>query len=409
MQAALVDVDGVHAALGSGEQRQELVERVGLDVGRRRAHAQRGADLLGLAARQRERLLHGRPPLLEAGLVDVLEQLDVHETGADLDGGVRARRQQIDLAALLRQLRLEGGDGFVGRPELRAERAPLPPRDDGRHDAVPSSPAACFVRFAAKYSSARLVLVCCSPWRSTPRSTRKWRTLTMVSVRSAGRALGGELQDAAAVGVEPHLEDELVGELRRRERDLEHEDGPEDREIVQLEPLRRVRLVEGALLLVERLAHRRLGQAHQLGRRPVGDALVGRRADEAAGHGVHLDAESVQAPQLVRDVVGPHRPQLDDRVRAFALDPAGADHHARLVQRQVGRVEERHQPDLALERIDVQLLDRRAVALGRYGQLQLDALRALDELEQLEQLVGVEADLPQIFAHGLPRFAGWWD
>ena len=118
-----------------------------------------------------------------------------------------------------------------------------------------------------KNSRARFVLVCCSPWRSTPRSIRYSRTLVKTSKRSGRRALGGELEDAAAVRVEPQLGDELVGELWRRESHLEHEDRPEDREVVELEALRGVCRVEGALVLVEHLADRRLPEADQLGLR----------------------------------------------------------------------------------------------------------------------------------------------
>ena len=65
--------------------------------------------------------------------------------------------------------------------------------------------------------------------------------------------------------------------------------------------------------------------------------------------------------QLVGKVGGHDRAQLHHRVGALALDAAGAHHDAGLVEGEVRRVEEGDQPDLPVERIDAERLDRRAV------------------------------------------------
>ena len=74
-----------------------------------------------------------------------------------------------------------------------------------------------------------------------------------------------------------------------------------------------------------------------------------------------------------------HGPQLHDRVVALLLHPAGAGHDALLVQRQVRGVEEEHLPDLRVERVHAERLDRRALIGLRHGQLQLDAVGVVNE------------------------------
>ena len=86
--------------------------------------------------------------------------------------------------------------------------------------------------------------------------------------------------------------------------------------------------------------------------------------------------------RLVGQLGGDDRPQLHDRVVALALDAAGADDDAVLVEREVGRVEEEDLADLRLERVEPERDDRRAVVRLGHGQLQLDAVRVLDQLEE---------------------------
>ena len=92
-------------------------------------------------------------------------------------------------------------------------------------------------------------------------------------------------------------------------------------------------------------------------------------------------------PQLLPELIGHDRSQLDDRIAVLTLTPPGPDHDAGVVQRQLGRVEEEDLPHLRVERIDAQ---RRAGAgPGGLGQreLQLDAVGTLDEREDLGQFL----------------------
>ena len=75
------------------------------------------------------------------------------------------------------------------------------------------------------------------------------------------------------------------------------------------------------------------------------------RADEPAGQRVDLDAEGRGHAQLGRHVSRLDRPQLHDRVVALSLDPPGANNDARLVELQVGRLEEEDLADLSFERV----------------------------------------------------------
>ena len=113
-------------------------------------------------------------------------------------------------------------------------------------------------------------------------------------------------------------------------------------------------------------------------------------ADEPTRHGVDLDAEVRRLAELRRHVVGNDRPQLDDRIARFALDPPRPHHDALIVERQIGRVEEHDLANLGLEHIHAEGGDRRRVIGVRHGQLQLDAVGSLDQSEHLRQLLGGE-------------------
>ena len=167
--------------------------------------------------------------------------------------------------------------------------------------------------------------------------------------------------------------------------------GPEHREVIELEALRCVVDVEGALFLREQLGHpalpaERLFHLHRV------DVLRLHRtgADEATRHGVDLDAEARRLAELRRHVVGNDRPQLDDRVTRFTLYPPRPHHHALIVERQIGRVEEHDLANLGLEHIHAERGDGRSVISVRHGQLELDAVGSLDQPEHLRQLFGGE-------------------
>src|SRR5436190_10339148 len=100
-----------------------------------------------------------------------------------------------------------------------------------------------------------------------------------VALGEEGAALGGdleglcraalrrELEDARPVGIEPQLDHHLAREPGRRGLELEHEDGPQEREVLERDPLGRVLGEEGALLLGEQLAQRRGARGHVQHRR----------------------------------------------------------------------------------------------------------------------------------------------
>ena len=79
--------------------------------------------------------------------------------------------------------------------------------------------------------------------------------------------------------------------------------------------------VEGALLLGEDAADRRLSTRDRSNVRRVGLCLQRRGADVAARHGIDLDADVGGLPKLVREPVGVNRPELDDRIAGAPLDP----------------------------------------------------------------------------------------
>src|ERR671914_785658 len=201
------------------------------------------------------------------------------------------------------------------------------------------------------------------------------------------RAFGRQLEDPRPVRIQPQLGDRLAAELLGREVELEHEDRAEQGEVVELEPGRRMRRVEGALLLREQLAGRPLagdGAPHVV----LAEArLHRRRADVAAGHGVELDDHGRRPAQLLGDGVWRDRAQLDHRVVRAPLDASGADHDAGPVEREVRRVEEADHPDLRVERVHPERERRTPVILRGHGQFELDAVRAFGEREDLAQPV----------------------
>ena len=122
---ALVDAHGAHPAARSRELADELVEGVRLPVERRRGKAKGLEDRGHVGGRQGEAGLHHRPPLLEAVLVHLDEDLDVHEVGADLHV-VAGPGQEVELVAFLDPGWRERRERRVGGPEALPKGAPLP-------------------------------------------------------------------------------------------------------------------------------------------------------------------------------------------------------------------------------------------------------------------------------------------
>ena len=146
--------------------------------------------------------------------------------------------------------------------------------------------------------------------------------------RLGGRALGRELEDARVVRVEPHLGDELAAEALRRELELEHEDRAQDREVVELDALRRVLGVERPLLLREQLAQRPLAGHAPPGRRVPGVPFIDPEQTNPPGIASTSTPNAGERAQLGRELGGDDRPQLDDRVVALSLHPPRADDDA---------------------------------------------------------------------------------
>jgi hypothetical protein len=130
--APLVHLDGTDEAARPDDLVEELVQRERRSVEIRQVDPQRVLDRLDVGDAQREVRLEHRLPALEARGVDLAQGLDVHEATADLDG-LAVGGQEIELVALLDSRRLERRERLLGRPEVLAERAPLPARDDRRH------------------------------------------------------------------------------------------------------------------------------------------------------------------------------------------------------------------------------------------------------------------------------------
>ena len=113
-------------------------------------------------------------------------------------------------------------------------------------------------------------------------------------------------------------------------------------------PVRRVLGEERPLLLREQLAQRPLAQRRSSRTLAVARRALERcRADEAAGHRVHLDAEARRASAASGgSSAGTTGRSFTTESSPFPCDPPGAHDHARSFQRQVGRVEEEHLADL---------------------------------------------------------------
>ena len=165
-----------------------------------------------------------------------------------------------------------------------------------------------------------------------------------------------------------------------------------------------MRPIEGALLLGVELAQRALAEQHLAGRVGVGVALQPSRAHEPAGDRVDLDAEPAETPDVLADLLGVERAQLDYRIAGAPLDPARAHDDARLVEREVGRVEEHHLADLGIQRVEPELANRGALLGGGDGELELDRVRAAQEAHQLRELrVAQAGPCGGLGGHGSPR------
>jgi hypothetical protein len=88
----------------------------------------------------------------------------------------------------------------------------------------------------------------------------------------------------------------------------------------------------------------------------------------------------------MRHVAGNDQAQFDDRVVALPLDTACANDDTVLAEREIGRVEEEHLADLGIKRVEGERCDGRPLIRIRQGQLQLDAVGAFDERDQLLKL-----------------------
>ncbi len=104
---------------------EELVERVLGSVHGRRRFAQRLEHAGNVGGGNREFRLHDRRPLLEAVLVDLAQDLDVHQSVADLHG-VAFAADQVDLVALLDALGRQGGERALPRTEIQRRRCAIP-------------------------------------------------------------------------------------------------------------------------------------------------------------------------------------------------------------------------------------------------------------------------------------------
>jgi hypothetical protein len=80
--------------------------------------------------------------------------------------------------------------------------------------------------------------------------------------------------------------------------------------------------------------------------------------------------------------------KLHDGVGRLSLDTTGSHHHTVLVEQQVGRIEEDDLTDLSIERIHAQPGHRRPPVPIGHAELQLDAVGALEELQDRRDLLG---------------------
>ena len=172
-----------------------------------------------------------------------------------------------------------------------------------------------------------------------------------------------------------------------RELQLEDVDRTENRELVELDPLRRVAAKNARCSFEKSFL-----SLHSCFAASLTSGVLRVR---------FIDAEHTNPPGIAststtmlgesRNSCGKlgwnDRPELDDGVVAFLLDPAGAGDHALLIERQARRVEEVNLADLGLQRVHVERLDGRALIRLGNRQLQLHAVGVVHQAEQLAQLI----------------------
>ena len=124
--APLVHLDREQVGARVDDVAEQLIERV---LGSRERHvdAEHLEDRLDLSCVQREPGLQHRLPLLQPVLVDTLKLLHVHPTAAHLDRRVARDREQVEIVALLLDVRGQLTEKGLGVTEALAERPPLPP------------------------------------------------------------------------------------------------------------------------------------------------------------------------------------------------------------------------------------------------------------------------------------------
>src|SRR5215207_5141092 len=115
-----------------------------------------------------------------------------------------------------------------------------------------------------------------------------------------------------------------------------------------------MRLEERSLLLTERFADGAIASEDAANDLRTPRALERRRADEPAGHRIHLDPEVRRLAEFRRELGRDDRAQLDDRVVALALHPARTDDEAAAIKREVGSVEEHDLADLRIEHVELE-------------------------------------------------------
>ena len=159
------------------------------------------------------------------------------------------------------------------RGESRRSRSSSPKVRHSQRGTMPPSALTSPARSRAKYSSALRVFVSCSPERSTPCSVRNARVWAATSNASVVVAARRQLENPRAVRVDPDLGDEPALELRRDEAQLEDEDRPEDGQVVERHPFRRV-LREQLSAAPSRRASAVEAPRAPLGARPPGRAFL---------------------------------------------------------------------------------------------------------------------------------------
>ena len=204
-----------------------------------------------------------------------------------------------------------------------------------------------------------------------------------------GRALGRKLEDPGPVGVVPQLDRKLVADAFGPGFQLEHVDGPQDEQVVELDSLRCVLGEEFALGLREQLAKGHLARNGPFDPWLRERALVGGRAYVTARHRVDFDDEVLRHSLLGIERGGLDRPELYDGIVGAALASARSRHDRNLVQREVPGVEEEDLAYIGVQRVDPERLKCRKAVLFGDGQLELDS-RGPGEGEELADLIVVK-------------------